>query len=139
MTFPSLSTSHKEKPNDTIVIRLPGHRRTLLISESLRDTLFSSIELRDKIEFEMLCYRDPDVLKEKLKMILDYYKANYIEDDLELLATSDVGKPAPCNNEAYRAIQTFLKEGKDFQTALVEKYPDASVYVKRYYRKMLDY
>ena len=45
----------------------------------------------------------------------------------------------PCNNETYRAIQEGLEAGKDFQTALIDKYPNAMVNIKRDYRKTLDY
>ncbi|WP_457748946.1 type II CRISPR RNA-guided endonuclease Cas9 [Sulfurimonas sp.] len=130
---------HKQDHDNTIVLRLPGHRRLHDLSEKFRNVFLKNHLIRDQIEFEMLCYRDPDILKEKLEKIMKVNKIDYEDNDLEILAVSDVGKPAPCHNETYREIQELLEQGKNFQTALIEKYPEVMINIKREYRKYLSY
>ncbi len=134
--------AHKSEDahDKSIALRLPGHRRLFDMSESFRNIFMQDEALRDEIEFEMLCYRDPDTLKEMLQKILDKHGiAEHTQNDIEMLALSSPGKPAPCNNETYRAIQEGLEQGKSFQEALVMKYSDALVNVKRHFRKSLSY
>ncbi len=134
--------AHKSEDahDKSIALRLPGHRRLFDMSESFRNIFMQDNSLRDEIEFEMLCYRDPDTLKERLQKILDKHGiTEYAQNDIEMLALSSPGKPAPCNNETYRTIQEGLEQGKNFQEALVMKYPDALVNVKRHFRKFLSY
>ena len=130
---------HKEKPNSTIVLRLPGHLRMLTLSPGLREILLKDNELRDEIEFTMLSFKDPDTLKERLSAIFSSGQIEAEEKDLDLLALSDTGKPAACHNQTYRKILPLMAEGADFTTALTQAYPNALTNQKRYFRKTLDY
>jgi len=140
LQYKNFAHKSKDAHDNSIVLRLPGHRRLFDMSDSFRKIFMQNSALRDEMEFEMLCYRDPDTLKEKLKKILERHGiTEYTQDDIEMLALSSPGKPAPCNNETYRAIQEGLEQGKSFQEALVNKYPDALVNIKRHFRNFLSY
>lgn len=130
---------HKKEPLESVVIYLLGHCRLDKLSQNVQEQLLNNFEFRDKIEFAMLSNRSIETLQEKILNIAKEYNVELTDSDLEILSTSEVGKPAPCCNVVYQEITPLIIEGKDFQTALITKYPNSQINIKNYYRKTLDY